>query len=267
VRIPDPAWRLLAPERPTGAAVLVLAGSSGRVDVPRASVLRDHGATVLAIRWFGGPGQQPGPFAVPLELFLGALDVLAPEGDRLGVVGTSFGAEAALLVAGLEPRITATAAFAPSAVVWPGWDGERWTSHWTLDGTPLPFVPLDPRWTPADDPPSFLPLYEAALDRGATEAAEIPVERIRGDVLLVAGGDDRVWPSVRAAASIAARRRRLGLATEVVVDPDAGHRAVLPGEAHATGGMVMRRGGTSAADARLGERAWPPLAAALGLRP
>lgn len=41
---------------PSDAGVLVLAGSSGRLDVSRADVLADAGATALAIRWFGGAG-------------------------------------------------------------------------------------------------------------------------------------------------------------------------------------------------------------------
>ena len=33
--------------------VLVLAGSSGRVDLARARLLAQHGAYALALRWFG----------------------------------------------------------------------------------------------------------------------------------------------------------------------------------------------------------------------
>lgn len=44
------------PESPSGTAVLVLAGSSGRIDSPRAELLASHGAVAESIRWFGGPG-------------------------------------------------------------------------------------------------------------------------------------------------------------------------------------------------------------------
>ena len=64
---PDPEWRLLHPDTPCGTGVLVLAGSSGRVDVGRAEALRKGGARVLAIRWFGGPGQRAGPYNWPLS--------------------------------------------------------------------------------------------------------------------------------------------------------------------------------------------------------
>ncbi len=84
-------------DRNGGTGVLVLSGSSGAVEDDRARLLAAHGATALALRWFGWPGQQPAPFEVPLETFVEALDRLAGECARLAVLGTSFGAEAALL--------------------------------------------------------------------------------------------------------------------------------------------------------------------------
>jgi hypothetical protein len=267
VRFEDPQWELLEPDEPTGIGVLLLAGSSGRVDAQRARVLRAHGAVVLAIRWFGGPRQQPGPFGVPLELFTGALDRLEPLADELAIAGTSFGGEAALLTAGLDPRVRATVGFAASSVVWPGWSGHEWTSHWTWRGEQLPFVPLDPTWESDEDPPSFLPLYERGLQQRAGDAGTIPVERISGRLLLIAGGDDRVWPSVRFAEQIVERRSAHGLRTEVVTHPGAGHRTTLPGEVPPVSGMRMARGGSPDADAALGAAAWPEIARALRLRP
>lgn len=262
----DPLWEFLEPERPTGTGVLLLAGSSGRVDVQRARVLQAHGAFVLAIRWFGGPGQQPGPFEVPVELFVHALDDLEQHVDVLAIAGTSFGGEAALLTASLDPRIQATVGFAASSVVWPGWDGRSWVSHWTWRGRPVPFVPIDPTWEPRDDPPSFLPLYERGLRSGSVDTGAIEVERIAGEVLLIAGADDLVWPSVAFAERISGRRRAFGLPTEVITHPRAGHRAILPGETPPTGGMTMARGGTARDDAELGAAGWPSVARVLRLR-
>lgn len=48
-----------------------------------------------------------------------------------------------------------------------------------------------------------------------------------------------------------------GLSTIVVPDTDAGHRTILPGEDVVSGGIRMRRGGSDAADRRLGASAWP----------
>lgn len=266
--LPDSEWRLVRPAAPCGTGVLLLAGSSGRVDVGRAEVLRRQGAVVLAIRWFGGPGQQPGPYDVPLELFVDALDLLASECDRLAVAGTSFGAEAALLVATLDDRVSATVAFAPSAHVWAGHGDGRWTSHWTWQGAPLPFIPVREGWEPDSDPPAYRSWYAeslAAARADVIDAAMIPVERIGGELVLVAGGDDQVWPATDFASMIADRRARHGLATKVVTDAAAGHRTVLPGETVVEGGQRMRRGGSPEADQALGVRAWPHVVRALGL--
>lgn len=254
----DPQVERCLPDRPTGVGVLVLAGSSGRVDAERAALFARHGALAESIRWFGGPGQNPGPFEIPLELFQGRLDGLARECDRLIIAGTSFGAEAALLVASLTPSVDVAIGFAPSDLVWAGVrpDGTQ-TSHWTLAGEPVPFVPFLDDWRPDDDPPSYAPLYAAsrAANPVAAQAASIAVERIP-QVLLVAGGDERVWPALDHARRIEARRAEHGLPTTIVSTPDAGHRTVLPGESVVSAGQRMARGGNEAADRELGALAW-----------
>ena len=107
------------PDDPCGTGVLVLSGSIGALEFERARLLAAHGATAVALRWFGGIGQQSGPWEVPLETFTDALSRLAPRVDRVAVVGSSFGAEAALLTAVLDGRVTAVVAIAESGGM--GW--------------------------------------------------------------------------------------------------------------------------------------------------
>ncbi len=253
------------PDVPTGVAALVLAGSSGRVDSGRARLLAQHGVVAESVQWFGGAGQSSGPYDVPLELFLGRVADLARENDTIVVVGTSFGSEAAMLIGAHSPDVDAVVAFAPSDVVWAGVrpDGAT-TSHWTLGGSPLPHVPFIDTWEPADDPPAFVTLYEESRRRSAaaTSGPALPVEHI-DRLVLVAGGDDQVWPSLEMARAIEARRDAHGRGTTLVTDPRAGHRTVLPGEDPVVGGVRMRRGGTEEADRRLGRAAWPHVAALL----
>jgi len=136
----DPADRHDAfPAAPCGTAVLLLAGSSGRVEAQRADLLARHGARVRAIRWFGGTDQRPAPHEVPIEIFIDQLDLLRRDADRVAIFGTSFGAEAALVTASLH-SVDATIAVAPSSVVWSGVVDGNWSSHWSLRGTPLPSV-------------------------------------------------------------------------------------------------------------------------------
>jgi hypothetical protein len=272
-----PDGLLVVPDRtPPRCAVLVLAGSSGRVDAARVRLLGRHGAAAMSIRWFGGDGQSPGICEVPLETFGPALDELAGLSDRLAIVGVSKGAEAALLLAGRDPRIQAVAALAPTQVVWanvgPGTDGRAypWRSSWTVGGAPLPFVPYDDAWEPGDQqPPSYRGLYARSLATlaEAVPRAIIPVETIGGEVLVVAGGDDQVWPSEPAARAIERRRAEHGMATTVVTLAEAGHRTQLPGEPAPASGADMARGGSPEADAALGELAWLALLRLLGLRP
>ncbi|MFJ6533981.1 alpha/beta hydrolase [Microbacterium sp. NPDC091662] len=255
------------PEMPSGTAILLLAGSSGRVEAERADLFARHGARVRAIRWFGGAGQRPAPHDVPIELFADQLDFLRRDADRVAIFGTSFGAEAALATASLHP-VDVTVAVSPSSVVWAGVADGDWSSHWTWRGTPLPAVPFDSSWSPSSEPPEYRSLYESSLDRApdATAAAAIHSENIPGVVVLIAGGDDRVWPSDRFAAEIIERRRANGQETTLIAHAPAGHRMILPGESIATGGVTMARGGSPSADAELGARAWPQIARALGLR-
>jgi len=224
--------------------VLLLHGSSGMPDVQRARLLEAEGYDVLAPRWSV-------THEVPLESF--PLDELAARNDRLVVMGSSWGAEAALLLGALDERVDTVVAFAPSAYVWGRVleDGTQ-RSAWTWQGEPLPFVPFDQDWKAEDDPPSFTGLYRRSL-LSAAEEARIPVERI-GDVLLIAGGDDKVWPAVEFAEEIV--RRRGERPTLLLIGPDAGHRPVLPGEEPKSAGQRMARGGTEAADRELGARAW-----------
>lgn len=252
---------LATPEHPCGTAVLVLHGSSGRLERARADIFAAAGASALAIRWFGGRGQQEEPCEVPLERFSAALDRLAGGHDRLAVIGTSFGAEAALLVGVHDRRVDTVVAIAPSPVVWAGFAGERMSSHWTLRGEPLPFVPFLPDWEPDQDPPAFRELYAGSLraEPERAEAAAIPVERIAGEVVLVGGEDDQVWPGADFARLVADRRAAHGLPTTVVLHPEAGHRVVLPGEDPVGGGMSLARGGTPEADQALGALAWSHL--------
>lgn len=255
---------IIQPLEPCGTAVLTLAGSSGRIDTERAQLLALHGVLAMSLRWFGGEGQQPKPWHIPLETFFTALDRLAPECDRLVVMGTSFGAEAALLTAAHYSGVDAAIGFSPSSVVW-GHTNRK--SHWTLNGVELPFVPLNEEWKPFDDRPAVVGWYRRSLEEEAwsSSSAVIPVELIP-EVVLVAGGDDQVWPSIDFAASIAERRSQYGLPTTVVSSPSAGHRTVLPGETAANGGILMARGGSAETDKALGDKAWPLLADCLRLR-
>ncbi|MEU3465642.1 acyl-CoA thioester hydrolase/BAAT C-terminal domain-containing protein [Streptomyces sp. NPDC006733] len=266
---------LMEPTAGNGTGAVVLAGSSGRVDRQRARLLAEQGFLALAIRWFGGPGQPAGICEVPLETFVAAVDLLKTRGaERVGILGVSKGAEAALLTAVYEPRVSAVVAVSPTSLVWcnvgPGFDGRDrpWRSSWTWQRQPLPFVPMDgDSWQPVeqgDGPVAIRGWYELSERTYARrlDAAAIPVEKASADILLVAGGDDAMWPSLRYAEQLAARRRAADAPVHLVTRDDAGHRPRFPGEGPAAPSKTFAYGGTARSDALLGEAAW---ASILGL--
>jgi uncharacterized protein len=210
----DVQGTLLTPERSVGLGVVVLTGSSGRVDVVRAGLFASRGAIARALRWFGGDGLTPMIHEVPLETFTRATDRLIKEGcDRIAYVGTSRGAEAATLVAIDDSRVDVVIAISPTSVVWAG-DGLPPGSSWTRKGIPLPFVHYDVSAfpAPADGPVSYRRYCEESLARFANEvpAASIQIEKARARVVLIAGGDDALWPSDLFARSLADRLEAAG---------------------------------------------------------
>jgi acetyl esterase/lipase len=260
---------LVTPARGSDIGVLVLAGSSGRVERERAHILAEQGMTALSIRWFGGPGQSPGICEIPLETFTTAVDFLQANGaERIGILGCSKGAEAALLTAVHDPRVDVVIALSPTSRVWcnigPGCDGAQhpYRSSWTWREQALPFIPMDDAWTPAEPgsgPVAIRGWYELSERTFAhlLPPAEIPVDKARADLLLVAGGDDAMWPSLPFAEQLARRRRSAGSTVRLIARHDAGHRQRLPGESPASSSPRFLYGGTPEADALLGATAWP----------
>jgi dienelactone hydrolase len=264
---------ILKPAEQTGWGVVVLAGSSGRVDVARARLFAGLGTVCIALRWFGGERQPPGICEVPLEVFTRATDRLIQEGcGRVAYVGTSKGAEAALLIATDDPRIRVVAAISPSPVVWanigPGVDGvaRPQRSSWTRGGVPLPFVRYDETWRPEmrEGLVTYRRLYERRLQIGADNlsATTIPVEKAQAGIILVAGGDDALWPSDMFAKSIAERLGSAGKNATLIHHPNAGHRLLFPSETTPRSNQHAH-GGSDEADAELGRSAWDAISARL----
>jgi dienelactone hydrolase len=188
-------------------AILIFGGSEGGLAVANlARLLASHGYPTLALAYFHAPGLPASLARIPLEYFARAARWLrrtAAEpsagtasggaGSRpLVAWGFSRGSEAALLlgvhfpglvsavIAGSPSSVT-NEAFSSSSPVTPG------AAAWTLGGRALPVA------SPPGDPRS-----------ARNPAAVIPVARIRGPVLLLAGADDQLWPSPGYARAIMA---------------------------------------------------------------
>ena len=215
-------------------AILLLGGSEGGLGAAadgQARLLAKEGFAVLVLAYYRLPGQPQRFELIPLETFTRALDWLKAQNGvdraRLAVMGTSKGAEAALLVASRRADITAVVAAVPSQVAWQGFDwsfAPVTTSSWSEGGKPVPYLPITTVGWNGD-------IYGPALDEAAKHPeAAIPVERIAGPVLLLCGEEDKLWPSCPMARAVKARRDATGgaLATTLLAYADAGHFGVGP---------------------------------------
>lgn len=209
--------------------VILLAGSDGgfgRQDSV-AQVLAKEGFAALAVAYFGLEGLPPELDRIPLEYFAAAVKYLQAQPQvnpkKIALTGYSKGGEAALLLASRMPEIRAVVAFVPSSVVWQGIaKGFPKISSWSERGQPLPFVP----YVTLDRSIDLRELYTLSLrQEEAVRDAAIPVERIRGPVLLLSGRDDKIWPSTEMCEGIVARlkSKRFRRFSEHVAYDKAGH--------------------------------------------
>ena len=257
-------------ERP---AVIVMGGSEGGVDsaVMQAQLLASRGYVALALGYFAfdGEGGLPNTLQdIPLEYFADAVDWLADQpfvdGDRIALLGGSKGAEAALLTASYFDSIAAVVAIAPTSHVWAAPFASDDQSSWSYHGEPLAFVPY--RNDPAYNPPSGFPNelfrhYGFALETLADGANAIPIERATAPVLLIAGEDDRIWPSAQMARRLIERADAFGPGSNItsVTYPGAGHSfnaARLPTSWTTAEWRRWPNGGTAAGNAAAHAAAW-----------
>ena len=253
--------------------VLALGGSEGGVPTYWARLLAPERFACLALAYFNTPDTQPALTEVPLERLERGLRWLsnnprvATSNGRVSVIGASKGAELALLLAATFPELVGpVVAYTPSSVVWAGIDFSVQRppvrSSWSLGGRPLPFVPYPEGVAPVQSERGVRvrPIYERGLDGIAVDAAAmIPVERSAGPVLLLSGGDDRVWPAERMCRMVVERMRRSGREHDVqhLSFADAGH-ALFPYEPDsASQPMPFDLGGSAAAIEKAHALAWP----------
>lgn len=274
-------WGLFA--RPPGngpfPAVVAFGGSGGGLGPAAewAAVLASRGIAVLAIAYFGVPGLPAALVRIDVEVVERAASwLLGQTGVKPGkvaVMGGSRGSELALLAGALLDCVGAVVAFAPSGLTWGGVDasGPVPAPAWRFGGQDIPYLDLRPAGGPDDQAPprssAELMAHHAALsDRDPFGAAEIPIERVSGPILMVSGEADAMWPSTPMACIAQRRAAEHGFAHELthLRYPGAGHQCGgVPGTPtisqvrHPVTGQVYTFGGSPAADARARADSWP----------
>lgn len=260
---------LARPAAGAECAVVVIGGSEGGMHERDAVALAEEGFAALALAYFGAPGVPSALVDVPLEYFTRALDLLEAQGfapGSIGLLGGSRGGEAALLVGSRDERVGSAVSIVGSGVVTQGIDYEAGRVDailrssgpaWTVGGEPLPFLPYRvssafveaiERGEPIALRDGFAPL---PTDPDELARVSIPVERIRGGVLLVSGADDQMWdsPGYSLVAAERLRHAEHPYPWANVVLPDVGHMiAGPPGGAFTTSlgpgpGVTFRHGG------------------------
>ncbi len=188
---------------------MLIGGSGGSEPSYVAELLASEGVTALSVAYFARPGLPAQLRDIPLEYFRGALRMLigalpSPTAPIM-VLGMSRGSEAALLSAiHFRDLVDGVILTVPGNIVAGSWPPGR--PAWLLDSHPLPHVD---HAGPACDNPD----------------AMIPVELVRGPILLIAAGADQVWPSAAMSEAIAHRLRanRHPFGDQLLKYPDAGH--------------------------------------------
>jgi fermentation-respiration switch protein FrsA (DUF1100 family) len=271
---------------PTGhgphPAVIVLNGSNGGINEPRAALYASRGFAAFALGYFRAPGLSDFISNTPLEYFKKAMDWVRrhvrPAQDFVALSGQSRGGELVLLLGTVFPEaVSAVVAYVPGAVVHSGQNAAdpkvgREGPAWLLGGRPIPHVWENNRyatWKPFDEgPPPHrfeLAVLTALQDADAVARARIRVEKIQGPVMCLSGTDDGSWPSSRYSKMVCD-------ALQVAHHPhpvqwldfkDAGHSILFPYVpttqliyTHPVSGRISTGGGNPSANAVANEQSW-----------
>ncbi|MDO5680966.1 MAG: acyl-CoA thioester hydrolase/BAAT C-terminal domain-containing protein [Pelistega sp.] len=228
-------------------AVMILNGSGGGINEPRAALYASHGYMAFALAYFKAPGLSDYISNTPLEYFKQGLDWLRrehkPYKNFVALNGQSRGGELVLLLASLFPKdVSAVVAYVPGAVVHSGQNAAdpavgREGPAWLLNGEPLTHVWQDNKtatWAPFDEGPAphrhEKAILTALQDQDAVARARIQVEKIQAPIIMLSGTDDGSWPSSLYSQMVYEKLQEVGFAYDVqwVDTPDAGHSVIFP---------------------------------------
>ncbi|WP_430409623.1 acyl-CoA thioester hydrolase/BAAT C-terminal domain-containing protein [Kordia sp.] len=152
---------------------------------------------------------------INLEYFEKAFNWLtkqpAVHSDKIIVMGASRNAELALILAATFPEyIDGVVAYAPSAVSWSNtvlpYSSPDLKASWKYKGIAIPYVPMEKIQGNNVSKIKTLPYWKNGLAKiNEVAKAIIPIEKIKGPILLFSGLDDKVWPAATMANMLAER--------------------------------------------------------------
>ncbi len=175
--------------------VIAFGGAEGGLHTGNAQgeLLAPHGVAVLALAYFKEKGLPATLDQIPLDYFIRAVDfvqtVPALDASKIGVLGGSRGAEAAVLLAAFDARITSVLVTTPSSLAWYGRTIPK--SAWTYQGQEIPALDIA-----AGENIPLVKRFEAAMQEPSQVAkARLPFEKINGPIFLISAENDQIWPS------------------------------------------------------------------------
>ncbi|MFO7530176.1 MAG: acyl-CoA thioester hydrolase/BAAT C-terminal domain-containing protein [Marinobacter sp.] len=208
-------------------AVIVLGGSGGGLPRQSPKVLAAHGYAVLSLAYFNytsplDNSSLPGILdMIPLEYFGKAIQWLQSQPDvdpgRIGLIGYSVGGTAALLVGTVYPQIKTVIVFGSPTVA---------------DGSSFSY-------------------------QGEHLSSNIPVEKIKGSVLLISGDRDSQLDSVMYGELAIDRLKVHNFAFPYrhIINPGAGHLISFPFAQRSN--EIEQGGGSHQANAQAAAVIWP----------
>lgn len=248
-------------------AVMVLNGSGGGINEPRAALYASRGYAAFALGYFKAPGLSPYISNTPLEYFVAGMAWLRrevkPAHDFVALSGQSRGGELVLLLGSMFPEaVSAVIGYVPSALVHGGQAAAdpavgRDGPAWLYQGQPLVHLWNNNKtasWAARDAGlRNAESISTALLDREAVQRVAIAVENIRGPVLLLSAGDDAAWPSSLFSRMALQRLEQAGHRWPVqhLDFANAGHTILLPNLP-----ATYSVDGTPAANAHANEQSW-----------
>lgn len=215
---------LMAPEedRFPGRCMVVFGGSAGSFLLTQlvGDCFMDAGLSAMLIACHGEEGLPPILKDQPVDVIEHAAEYLLAHGyKKVGLWGISMGGELALLAGSLLPDlVSCVVSIAPLQMVMQAEDDKTPVegSSFSFHGEPLPYVSYVPSgraWkkklkqeTLRHREPYTRQLLLDAYGSAHDPAAEIPIENIRGPVLLLGSAMDSMCPDEE---TIAALTRRL----------------------------------------------------------
>lgn len=227
--------------------IIVLGGSEGGIYEFPAALLASHGFNVLALGYWGVEHLPKRLVEIPLEYIHSAVKWMGmckevSEG-WLGIHGTSKGGELALLSASHFHDIKAVVSLHGSSISMSGivpWTTDEYLPpSWIFEGKAVPYATSTNSVEVSMECQRLLRLGENPLqkwysfllsDPMITEKAIIPLEKIKGSILMISGDSDAIYNSV-AINELGINRlkeKNFPFSYEHLVYKGAGHEAGIP---------------------------------------